>query len=63
MNDIGEFLKDFAIGYAVGYAATTIVEENQKREAERQGVQTFDDQTEEEMYELGKALEKINNGQ
>lgn len=63
MRAIKEFLKNFAIGYAVSYATTTLVEENQRKKAESQGRQTLDDQVKEEMYKLGRAMEKLDNGQ
>lgn len=63
MSAMTEFLKDFAIGYAVSYAAATLVEEKRKRTAEGQGMQTFDDQFKNEMYKLGRAIKKMDDGQ
>ena len=63
MSDMKEFFKDFVFGYAVSYIATTLVEENQKRTAESQGVQTFDDQFKNEMCKFGKAMGKTDSDQ
>lgn len=54
MSAMKEFLKSFAVGYAVSYLATSAAQTHDEYKAKRDGQMTLEDQFRDELYKLGE---------